>query len=117
MDNNPHMSVDSRHNQFENEKFHLCQLVNQRKQSFEEHMLATQDKGIYRLALIDALNDIWFHKAIEECSITADTISAVEHMHNQLVGAVLSATKQAVTLPKLSHLRSISNFKENLIPD
>ena len=78
MDENPHVFIDPRHDRFETEKLHLRQLLNQIKQSFEEQILSTPDKNVYRLALVESLNDIGFHKAIEECSITVETIVAVE---------------------------------------
>ena len=37
-------------------------------------------------------------------------------MHDQIVGAVLSATEQAVKLHNIHQLYSLSNFKDNLMP-
>ena len=69
------------------------------------------------LDLIETLNDIGFHKAIEECSITNDTIIVVESMHDQLIGTVFSTTKKAVALLRLNNLCSISEFKDDLMPN
>ena len=112
MDENPHVFIDPRHDRFETEKLHLRQLLIQIKQSFEEPVLSSPDKNVYRLALVESLNDIGFQKAIEEYSITVDTIATVESIHNQLVSAALHTTKQVVTLPKLSNLHSISDFQD-----
>ena len=63
------------------------------KKIIREKTLATTDMNFFRLSSINTLNNVGFHKAIEECIITDDTIIVVESMHDQIVGAVLSATK------------------------
>ena len=114
--NNPHSDVGKCHARFEAQKLHLKQILNQTRHSFEEEIIIALAKSTCRLSLVESLHGTGFHKSMEGWSITAGTIESVESMRNQIVGATLSSTKQAVKLHNLHQLHSLSSFKYDLVP-
>ena len=71
---------------------------------------------IFRLALIDGIYDSGFYKAVEGYTFNDNTITMVESIYIQISGAIQSATKQAVHLPELKNLHSLTSFKDFLVP-
>ena len=101
---NPRSSMDKRNARFETQKLHLNQILNQTRHSFEEHVIITSAKSIHHLDLVKSLHGTGFHKSMDGCSITTDAIESVRLIHDQIIGAGLSSTKQAVKLHNLYQL-------------
>ena len=78
--------------------------------SFDEQIARDMAKGTCRLSLVENLCDTGFYKATEECVIKEDTLEEVESAHNQVAGAIASATKYAAQLPLVKDLTGLLSF-------
>ena len=62
-------------------------------------------KGIYKLSLIKILNDTRFYKGMEKYIIKNNTISEIESVYNQIIGAISSLTKYVLQLSLVKDLK------------
>ena len=99
---NPCSNMDEQNARFEVEKLHLRHILNQTRNSFDELMITTPDKGMHRLALVETMHATGLHKSMEGCTIIANEIKFVESMHGHAVSTFLLAMKQAVKLYNLN---------------